>query len=321
MKAVVWNCRGAGGLLTIPQLKEVLNFHSPNVVFLYETKNQEKFMRKVQRRIRFDNGHFVNAIGRVEGLAFFWNNEVLIEQVCSTDWYISACIVDKETTRHWWLVCVYASTDGNTRKEQWKYIEERKKDWGEAWVIVGDFNDLRTNEEKWGGQERAEGSFREFNRFIRENDLMDLGYQGVPWTWRNSWKGDGEVKERLDRCLCSTEWMNKYEKARCTHVETEASDHLMLLIDTNPDNTKRRRRFYFDQRWTKDPETKNVIKGAWSKDISGSKMFKITRKLKECRIAILEWRKTVEGNSKVRVHELKEKLKLEKARNEVGKSG
>ena len=54
----------------------------------------------------------------------------------------------------------------------------------------------------------------------------------------------------------------------------------MLLIDANPDNTKRRRRFYFDQRWTKDPETENVIKGAWSKDISGSRMFKVTRKIK-----------------------------------------
>ncbi|XP_071933655.1 uncharacterized protein [Coffea arabica] len=215
MKAVVWNCRGAGGPLTISQLKEVLNFHSSNVVFLCETKNHEKFMRNVRKE-------------------------------------------DQPT----WLVYVYASTASNTRKEQWKYIEERKKDWGEAWVIVGDFNDLKSDEEKWGGRERAEGSFTDFNCFIRENNLMDLEYQGVPWTWSSSWEGDREVKERLDRCLCSTEWMQRYEKARCKHVETEASNHLMLIIDTNPENNKRRRRFYFDQRWTKNPETKDVIQGA-----------------------------------------------------------
>ena len=50
-------------------------------------------------------------------------------------------------------------------------------------------------------------------------------------------------------------------------------------------------------------------------------MFKVTRKIKECRIAILEWRKKVQGNSKVRIMELKEKLNMEREGNEVGKSG
>ncbi|XP_071902526.1 uncharacterized protein [Coffea arabica] len=168
---------------------------------------------------------------------------------------------------------------------------------------MGDFNDLRLNEEKWGGKDRAEGGFREFNRFIKANNLIDLGYQGVPWTWSNSWERDGEVKESLDRCPCSTEWMQRYEKARCNHGEIEASDHLMLIVDTNSDTKRKKRRFYFDQRWTKNPETMEVIQGVWRKDHLGSRMFKVTRKIKECRIAILEWRKKVQGNSKVRIKE------------------
>nr|XP_027075819.1 uncharacterized protein LOC113699652 [Coffea arabica] len=186
---------------------------------------------------------------------------------------------------------------------------------------MGDFNDLRSNEEKWGGRDRAEGIFREFNRFIRVNNLVDLGYQGVPWTWCNSWEGDGEVKERLDRCLCSTEWMQRYEKAQCNHVETEASNHLMLIVDTNLDNKRAKRRFYFDQRWTKNPETKNVIQGAWRKDHSGSRMFKVARKIRECHIAILEWREKVQGNSNVRIKKLKEKLSKVREGNGAGKSG
>ncbi|XP_071926918.1 uncharacterized protein [Coffea arabica] len=195
------------------------------------------------------------------------------------------------------------------------------KEWEEAWIIMGDFNDLRSNEKKWGGKDRAEGSFREFNRFIRANNLIDLGYQGVPWTWSNSWDGDGEVKEMLDRCLCSTEWVQRYEKARCNHGETEASDHLMLIVDTNSDTKRKKRRFYFDQRWTKNLETKEVIQGAWRKDHLGSRMFKVTRKIKECRIAILEWRKKVQGNSKVRIKELKEKLIKVREGNDGGKCG
>ncbi|XP_071914102.1 uncharacterized protein [Coffea arabica] len=229
MKVVVWNCRGAGGPLTIPQLKEVLNFHSPKMVFLCETKHQGKFMRKVQRRIGFENSHLVDSDGKAGGLALFWNNEVKIDQIRNKEWYISARVKDKETNCHWWFVGVYASIDSNVRKEQWKVLEDRMKEWGEAWIITGDFNDLRSNEEKWGGRDRTAGSFREFNRFITANNMLDLGYHGVPWTWNNSWEGDGEVKERLDRCLCSTEWVQLYERVRCNHVETEASDHLMLI--------------------------------------------------------------------------------------------
>ena len=96
----MWNCRGVGGPLTIFQLNEIINFHSPNVVFLCETKNQQNYMRQVQKKIRFENGYFVNSIGRAGGLVLFWNNDVSIDQVSNTDWYIVACIEDKETKNH-----------------------------------------------------------------------------------------------------------------------------------------------------------------------------------------------------------------------------
>ena len=72
------------------------------------------------------------------------------------------------------MVGIYASTDEKTRKEQWKKIEEKKREWREYWILVGDFNDIRGGEEKWGGRGRQEGSCKEFNRFIKENELVDI---------------------------------------------------------------------------------------------------------------------------------------------------
>ncbi|XP_027166343.1 uncharacterized protein LOC113766338 [Coffea eugenioides] len=318
MKVAVWNCRGAGGPLTIPQLKEVLNFHSPNVVFLSETKNQEKFMRSVQRKISFEKGYVVNSIGKAGGMALYWNNGVTIDQISHTDWYILACIKDKEVNSQWWLMCVHASTDSNIRKEQWKHIAERKKDWGEAWLLVGDFNDLQSNGEKWGGRVRAESSFKDFNSFIGDNGLLDIGYKGLPWTWSNYWEGEGVLKERLDRGLCSAEWLQWFDRVMCTHIENDASDHAILMVDTNPEPTRKKRRFYFDQRWTKNPEMKEVIQGAWRTVQTGSRMYKMVRKIKAVRVAILEWRRKVQGNSKVKIKELKEKLKQVKEGHESG---
>ena len=100
MKMAVWNCRGAGGPLTIPQLKEVLHLHSPSIVFLSETKNHEKYMKQVQKRVKFENSFIVSSKGRAGGLALFWKEEVILLDVQGTDWYIEARVVDKDTNEH-----------------------------------------------------------------------------------------------------------------------------------------------------------------------------------------------------------------------------
>ncbi|XP_071932975.1 uncharacterized protein [Coffea arabica] len=148
--------------------------------------------------------------------------------------YIAPRVINKETKDHWWLVGIYASTDERVRVQQWEIIGEKKKEWGEKWIAVGNFNDIYSNGEKWGGKERSEGSFREFNRFILGNELVDIGYKRVSWTWSNTWEGEGEIKERLDRYLGSVGWVQTYENATVEYIETEASDHCLLMLDTNP---------------------------------------------------------------------------------------
>ncbi|XP_071932934.1 uncharacterized protein [Coffea arabica] len=63
-------------------------------------------------------------------------------------------------------------------------------------------------------------------------------FEGKPWTWCNQWEGEGEVKERLDRCLASVKWYQTFDRACCNHIENEASDHSMLIMDLNPNQKK-----------------------------------------------------------------------------------
>ena len=59
MRAVVSNCQGVGSPLTVPQLKETVNFLSPSVVFLSETKNKRFVLEKVRRKLGFEHLHTV----------------------------------------------------------------------------------------------------------------------------------------------------------------------------------------------------------------------------------------------------------------------
>ena len=113
-------------------------------------------------------------------------------------------------------------------------ITRRSQLWGEAWAIMGDMNDIVSNGEKWGGREQADISLKVFRDLINTNELMDIGYEGKPWTWSNRWDNEGEARERLDRVLGSGNWCKSFRNARCRHLETEGSDHSMLMVDTSP---------------------------------------------------------------------------------------
>ena len=52
---------------------------------------------------------------------------------------------------------------------------------------MGDFNDIPSNDEKWGGRIRDDRSLPDFRNLINDNQLLDIGFEGKPWTWCNNW--------------------------------------------------------------------------------------------------------------------------------------
>ncbi|XP_071902137.1 uncharacterized protein [Coffea arabica] len=308
MRVQVWNCQGVGSPLTIPQLREVNNLFFPSMVFLSETKNRTKYMEKVKNILRFDEMIVVEAMNKAGGLALLWKDEVRIIEVLRTAFTIEAHVEDPEVNTDWWFVGIYASCDDQFRKQQWEVIERRKSLWGEKWMIAGNFNDIVSNEEKWGGNSRQESNFQDFKQFINGNQLMDIGFVGHPWTWCNNWDQEGEIKQRLDRGFCSYSWSKVYEKVQCTHIDSYASDHSILLFDTKMNLGKRKKRFYFDKRWLKREDIGEVIKSAWEQEIDGSRMFQVVKKLKNCRVALLQWRNNFQANVRVKTEQIKNQL-------------
>ncbi|XP_071933018.1 uncharacterized protein [Coffea arabica] len=175
----------------------------------------------------------------------------------------------------WWIIGIYASTDDQIRRNQWEVVERRKELWGPGWMITGDFNDIISNQEKLGGGggRKREGTFKDFRNFIEQNGLIDLGFEGNPWTWSNHWAQEGEIKQRLDRALGSCAWSQIFYRTIVKHIENFSSDHSMILLDSNPLKEKRKKRFLFDRRWMKKDGREQVVKQAWEEEQIGSNMY------------------------------------------------
>ncbi|XP_027098812.1 uncharacterized protein [Coffea arabica] len=140
-----------------------------------------------------------------------------------------------------------------------------------AWNYQGAGRSLTIPSLKEGGRARESWSFRKFKIFISRNELIDLGFEGLPWNWSNNWSIGEEIKERLDRTPTSVEWNRNNSGANLMHIQTVASDHAMLLMDTRPERNKWKRRFQFDARWLQYPEVEKVVDSAWDKQQMASR--------------------------------------------------
>ena len=126
MKALVWNCRGVGSPLTIPQLREVVRLHSPVLVFLSETKKNKSYLNKVKQGIQFDNVFVVDPVSIAGGLAVIWKKELAVKKILFTSFTIELLIEDNEAKFDWWCIGTYASSDTRIRREQWKVLTRRR---------------------------------------------------------------------------------------------------------------------------------------------------------------------------------------------------
>ncbi|KAH0635703.1 hypothetical protein KY289_035618 [Solanum tuberosum] len=139
-------------------------------------------------------------------------------------------------------------------------------DWGALWVIAADFNVIIDGSEKQGGRSRDTWTFRDFKNFIWNLGAIDLGYNGKPWTWWCYRENEGIIQERLDRVLVSPNWKIKFENVNVQHIETEVSNHSALMLSSDAEPIRKKKRFYFDKRWIEREGVQNIISKAWSYD-------------------------------------------------------
>ncbi|KAM2726386.1 hypothetical protein EV2_038830 [Malus domestica] len=120
---------------------------------------------------------------------------------------------------------------------------------------------------------------RDFREFVANNELLDLGYEGYPFTWRN--KRDSQpIQQRLDRGFASLEWYDLYPDTKILHVALEGFDHSLLLLTTKKSEEWRGRRFTYDARWSKSDDCRNLVARDWAGNVRGSHAFRLSEKLK-----------------------------------------
>ncbi|KAF7152227.1 hypothetical protein RHSIM_Rhsim01G0161700 [Rhododendron simsii] len=255
------------------------------------------------------NGFWVDPIGLSGGLGIFWNDSVAFEVFKFGNFFVDMkvkCL----SSFSWHLINVYLSPDDGVRFQQFHSLFDHIRSLNSEVMIWGDFNDVLDPNEKRGGIQRDRGSLVRFQSFLEDCGLADLGFTGYPFTWRNNRQGDEFIESRLDRVLVSSQWYLQYNQASVEHLDCVGSDHKALLLKTMVGGKRRATPFRFDARWFEYEEVQAIVQHQWDQSISGSRLFSLNQKIKNCRLALKSWRVKQNLNSRRKIDQVTAEVKV-----------
>lgn len=96
----------------------------------------------------------------------------------------------------------------------------------------------------------------------------------------NLYLGEGFIQERRDRFFGSLEYLIFLYAIVVTHVRRQTSNHALIVLDLNPQQSRSKTRFIFHSRWRQIQECEEIIKQVWETPFQGLNMYRMQQKLK-----------------------------------------
>ncbi|CAN1227539.1 Putative ribonuclease H protein At1g65750 [Linum grandiflorum] len=115
-----------------------------------------------------------------------------------------------------------------------------------------------------------------FRNFVNSINMIDLGFQGPPYTWTNNQQGADRIRSRLDRAMANVAWRLLHPMVKVFHEQDIGSDHKPIIIALRPNERITPAPFRFDERWCADAACSDIIHHAW--ETEGT----VTDKLQRC---------------------------------------
>lgn len=199
------------------------------------------------------------------GLALFWHESFNVEIKSVNDRFIDAYIRVSPTAPLWHISCVYGEPRTENRHLMWQHLSSLRQSSTLPWVVLGDFNEALWQFEHLSKNPRSEIQMQAFRDVLDVCNLIDLGFEGNPFTYDNRRKGSNNVQVRLDRVVADESWRDIFSAAHVVHLVSPCSDHvpilLRLLQEENHNHRKKCR--HYEIMWEREAELPHIISAAW----------------------------------------------------------
>uniref|UniRef100_A0A803PL05 Reverse transcriptase domain-containing protein n=1 Tax=Cannabis sativa TaxID=3483 RepID=A0A803PL05_CANSA len=223
----------------------------PKYVFLCETLCKHDSIERLKVSLGFEGLLTVDAVGRSGGLALLWKvrDEIQVLEYSSHHIDVSVHAGDKPT---WRLTGCYGEPNRNNRVQTWTLLRNLSVKYDLPWCVIGDLNNVTSQEDKKGGNAYPDWLINGFNQALSDCHLNEFALTGYQYTWEKGRGTNNWIEVRLDRALVNQRWMNLFNSAKLLNLEWSISDHCpLLLVPWNDDFIAAHKTFRFEKRLAK----------------------------------------------------------------------
>ncbi|CAM8880259.1 unnamed protein product [Rhodiola kirilowii] len=303
MKLVCWNCRGVGGPRAVRSICDVVNTHRPSILGLLETKKADGNWDELRCRLGFKGCLSVRSRGKAGGLALLWKDDVGVDLKSFSYSHIDVWVKGEE---EFFLTVFYGNPRVQDRIQSWNLLRKLRRDEGQAWAVMGDFNEVLFGCEMEGKRDRPVWQMDKFRHCLNDCGLSDLGSEGGRFTYSNRRLGAEEVRARLDRVVVNQAWRDLFPNATVRHSIANYSDHLPIVLSiVEKEIVSREKIIRFEPMWLRHKDFKEIVKRHWE-ELAGESDF--AEKLRRCMEKLNGWNWSTFGSVRKNLERLKERL-------------
>ncbi|XP_071718855.1 uncharacterized protein [Rutidosis leptorrhynchoides] len=238
MKFLSLNIRGfgVGRESKVGWLKSICRVQKPNFVVLQETKLHCVDLQWIRVIWGNNNCNFIQKemVGKSGGQLIIWDTDVFdATDSFSHDFFIGVRGVWKRSQKEISVINVYGPHDDHNKVNFWdQFLNIISRASDKAWVVCGDFNEVRGEEERFNCQ-FIESRAKLFNDFINNSKLIDIPLGGRTFTRVSD---DGLKFSKLDRFLVNEAFHNLWSSLSVVTLDRDKSDHYPIIMKDDDRN-------------------------------------------------------------------------------------
>ena len=273
-----WNIRGFNKPLKQNGILKFMRRNKVSIMGVLETKLSQHYLDEIARKKfrvwKTENNFQLNPNGRI--LVFWKEDRVLLEVIEKTDQIIHCLVTCKISAKKFHLSFVYAFNSRMGRRPLWDNICRFNSSSGMPWMLMGDFNNILSIEEKANGIPATSYEMRDFKNCCYEAGISDLRSSGVYFTWTNN-----SIWKKLDRVMVNKNWVHEGLQAQARFdFPGNLSDHSPCTVSLFDEEYQGATPFKFFNMWAKHDKFLEIVSNTWRMHLMGTDMYKFCRKLK-----------------------------------------
>lgn len=168
MKICTWNSRGSSWSDFLAQTNFYASSLDIDVLCILDTRASTDIINKTMK-LSFDTQYVIPARGQCGGLLLLWKSRMVnIDIIMPHDRFIHCMITEIATNNSLYTTFVYIFPQKEKQTGLWNEILAMKPVNDEPWLLMGDFNNIISLNEKSGGNQSVTNHMINFTVFLNK---------------------------------------------------------------------------------------------------------------------------------------------------------